>query len=75
MKTILTNLLIVIIFGTLSAVAQTTAFVGVNVIPMDRERVLANQTVIVKNGTIAEIGDAAKVKVPKGATTIDGKGK
>ena len=26
--------------------AQTTAFVGVNVIPMDRERVLANQTVM-----------------------------
>lgn len=75
MKTILTNLLIVFIFGTLSVAAQTTAFVGVNVVPMDRERVLANQTVIVKNGTIAEIGDAAKVKVPKGATTIECKGK
>lgn len=55
--------------------AQTTAFVGVNVIPMDSERVLANQTVIVRNGTIAEIGDAAKVKVPKDAVTVDGKGK
>ena len=55
--------------------AQTTAFVGVNVIPMDRERVLANQTVIVKGGVIAEIGDAKKVKVPKDAVTVDGKGK
>ena len=57
------------------AAAQTTAFVNVNVVPMDRERVLANQTVVVRNGVIAEIGDAAKVKVPKGAVTVDGKGK
>ena len=58
-----------------SAFAQTTAFVGVNVIPMDRERVLANQTVVVKNGVIAEIGDTSKVKVAKDALMVDGKGK
>lgn len=57
------------------ASAQTTAFVGVNVIPMDRERVIANQTVVVKNGVIAEIGDSAKVKVAKDATVVDAKGK
>ena len=55
--------------------AQTTAFIGVNVVPMDRERVLANQTVIVRNGVIAEIGDAKKVKVPKDAVRVDGGGK
>jgi len=55
--------------------AQTTAFVGVNVIPMDKERVLNNQTVIIRNGLIAEIGDAKKVKVPKDAVKIDGRGK
>ncbi len=55
--------------------AQTTAFVGVNVIPMDRERVLANQTVVVRNGVIIEIGDAAKVRVPAAAVRIDGTGK
>ncbi len=54
---------------------QTTAFVGVNVIPMDRERVLTNQTVVIRNGKIAEIGDAAKVKVPKDAVAVDGRGK
>lgn len=53
----------------------TTAFVNVNVIPMDKERVLRNQTVIVRNGVIAEIGDARKVKVPKGAQRIEGAGK
>ncbi|MBK8305065.1 MAG: amidohydrolase family protein [Chloracidobacterium sp.] len=55
--------------------AQTTAFVGVNVIPMDRERVLTNQTVIVRDGKIAEIGEVGKVKVPKDAVMVDAKGK
>ena len=58
-----------------SALGQTTAFVGVSVIPMDRERVLANQTVVVRNGVIAEIGDAKKVKIPKDAVRVDGTGK
>src|ERR1044072_7177513 len=53
----------------------TTVFVGVNVIPMDRERVLQNQTVVVRNGVIAEIGDARRVKIPKDARRIEGKGK
>jgi imidazolonepropionase-like amidohydrolase len=60
---------------TMSVRAQTVAFVGVNVVPMDRERILTDQTVIIKNGVIAEIGDAGRVKVPSGATTVDGKGK
>ncbi|HEV2668049.1 MAG TPA: amidohydrolase family protein [Blastocatellia bacterium] len=55
--------------------SQITAFVNVNVIPMDRERVVEGQTVIVRNGRIAEIGPANKVKVPDGATRIDGAGK
>ena len=49
-----------------------TAFVGVNVLPMDSERVLANQTVIVKDGKIAAIGPG--LAVPAGATMIDGHG-
>lgn len=58
-----------------SVLSQTTAFVGVSVIPMDRERVLADQTVIVKNGVITEIGDSSRIRVPQGAVSIDGKGK
>jgi imidazolonepropionase-like amidohydrolase len=54
---------------------QAVAFINVNVIPMDRERVLKNQTVIVRNGRIAEIGDAAKIKAPSGALRVDGRGK
>ncbi|HTH38142.1 MAG TPA: amidohydrolase family protein [Pyrinomonadaceae bacterium] len=74
MKT-LTFIVGAIILTAATAFAQTTAFVGVNVIPMDRERVLANQTVIVRSGVIAEIGDAGKVKVPKDAIRVDGSGK
>jgi imidazolonepropionase-like amidohydrolase len=55
--------------------AQTVAFTNVNVIPMDRERVLASQTVVVKNGLIAEIGDTKKVKLPRDVVRIDGTGK
>lgn len=77
------KMLVVSILLTLLAVvgqanppaANTTAFVGVNVIPMDRERVLTDQTVIVRDGVIAEIGDAKKVRVPKDAQRIDGRGK
>jgi imidazolonepropionase-like amidohydrolase len=47
----------------------------VNVVPMDSERVLANQTVIVRDGKIVELGDAAKIHLPPEAMRIDGRGK
>lgn len=52
-----------------------TVFENVNVIPMDRERVLRNQTVVVRDGRVAEMGDARKVKAPAGAQRVDGRGK
>lgn len=55
--------------------AQTSAFVGVSVLPMDRERVLENQTVVVENGRIVRVGPASSTSVPAGATRIDGRGK
>ncbi|MGH9764267.1 MAG: amidohydrolase family protein, partial [Blastocatellia bacterium] len=54
---------------------RTVAFVDVNVIPMDRERVVRAQTVVVKQGRIAEIGPAARVRVPKDALRVDGRGR
>lgn len=63
------------LFSAVVSSAQTTAFVGVNVIPMDRERVIENQTVIVKSGVISKIGDSRKVKVPNDALRIDAAGK
>ncbi len=68
-------LALVVGLASIGGSAQTTAFVGVNVVPMDRERILSNQTVIVKDGVITEIGDAKKIRVPKGAFRVDGTGK
>ncbi len=68
-------ILTLILLSLSSVAAQTTAFTNVNVIPMDKEQILQNQTVIVRNGIIAEIGDAKKVNIPKDALKIDGKGK
>ena len=50
-------------------------FTNVNVVPMDSERVLRNQTVLVEQGRIRHIGPAADVPAPSGVTTVDGSGK
>ncbi len=53
---------------------ETVAFVGVNVVPMDRERVLEGQTVIVRDGHIVALADSAAVAVPADARRIAGNG-
>lgn len=55
--------------------SREVAFVNVSVVPMDSERVLTGQTVVVRGEQIVEIGPAGKVKVPAGALRIDGRGK
>ena len=58
-----------------AAAGKVVAFENVNVVPMDRERVLEKQTVIVRDGRIAQIGPADKTRAPEGAIKIDGRGK
>jgi imidazolonepropionase-like amidohydrolase len=58
-----------------AAAAGVTAFVEVNVVPMDAERVLANHTVLVEGNRITALGPSGEVKVPAGAVRIDGRGK
>jgi imidazolonepropionase-like amidohydrolase len=69
--------------GTASALQATApravepeplAFVHVNVLPMDTERVLADQTVLVERGRIARIGPSSEVAIPAGTATVDGGG-
>jgi cytosine/adenosine deaminase-related metal-dependent hydrolase len=56
--------------------AQTTAFVDVTVIPMERSgEVLRGQTVVVRAGRIAAVGPAASTDVPADATRVDGQGR
>ncbi|MEO8452254.1 MAG: amidohydrolase family protein [Gemmatimonadota bacterium] len=54
---------------------KITAFADVTVVPMDRERVIEHQTVLVRNGRISAIGPVKSVAVPRGAVRIDGSGK
>lgn len=51
------------------------AFEHVAVVPMDREIVLDDHTVIVRDGRIAALGPAVEVAVPSDARRIDGRGR
>jgi imidazolonepropionase-like amidohydrolase len=51
------------------------AFVGVSVLPLDSDRVLADQTVVVRGDHIVAVGPAASTPVPDGATRVDGRGR
>jgi imidazolonepropionase-like amidohydrolase len=62
-----------LMFFAISISAQTIVFTNVNVIPMDKERMLKDQTVVVKDGVIVEVSKNAKI--PKYAQVIDGRGK
>lgn len=70
-------------FACLSLVACTTAparsdaiaFVNVTVVPMDREHVLADHTVIVEDGRITAVAPSPQADIPEGAQRIDGRGK
>jgi imidazolonepropionase-like amidohydrolase len=52
-----------------------TAFTRVNVLPMEREEVLRDQTVLVQGERIVAVGPSARLGVPPGATVIDGRGR
>jgi len=52
---------------------HAVAFLHASVIPMDQERVLRDQTVVVADRTIVAMGPSSKVKVPPGAVRIDAK--
>jgi hypothetical protein len=49
-----------------------TAFVDVNVVPMDREIALSHQTVVVEDGKIVALGPVRSVEIPVGSQRIDG---
>jgi imidazolonepropionase-like amidohydrolase len=53
----------------------TVAIENVNVVPMDREAVLPDRTVMVRDGKIVSIAPASEADVPAFATRIDGTGK
>jgi imidazolonepropionase-like amidohydrolase len=61
---------------TARAVEQTSiAIRNVTVVPMTETATMSSQTVIVRDGKIAQIGPTSEVRVPAGATVVDGTGK
>lgn len=54
---------------------NTLAFTNVTVIPMDEERILSDQTVLVKEGRIMAMGLSFAIIIPDDATIIDAEGK
>jgi imidazolonepropionase-like amidohydrolase len=55
--------------------ADLVAFVNASVIPMDSERVLRNQTVLVHGGRITALGPARSIDVPHNALRVDASGR
>ncbi|MBA3562850.1 MAG: amidohydrolase family protein [Gammaproteobacteria bacterium] len=56
------------------AAAESIAFVGVKLIPMDAERVLEDQTVIVRDRRIERIGHRGDIEVGDHLQTVAGEG-
>lgn len=55
--------------------SDSLAIIDTTLIPMDAERTITHQTVVVTDGRIAAIGPSASTAVPDGARRIDGRGK
>lgn len=60
-------------FSLCHATPPVYAITNVNIIPMNKEVILRNHSVLIENGKIKEID--AKLNIPEGAVIIDGKGK
>jgi dihydroorotase-like cyclic amidohydrolase len=71
----LVGMALVLFVGFEPSSAQDLAFIGVNVVPMDRDTLLNDQTVVVRDGRISAVGSTASTKVPEGALRLDGRGK
>jgi imidazolonepropionase-like amidohydrolase len=70
MQRLTTLLLTLLVLPAMAS--ETTAFINVNVIPMAADVVNRQQTVVVRNGTIAAIGPVDDVPIPEDATVVDG---
>ncbi|MDZ3823378.1 MAG: amidohydrolase family protein [Pseudoxanthomonas sp.] len=56
------------------AAAELTVFRGVDVLPMDRDTVLRDHTVVVRGEVIEAVGPRRRVEVPEGARVVEGRG-
>ncbi len=67
---------LILVSASMAAAADTPiAIENVNLVSMVNEGVLQQQTVIIRQDRIAELGPATRVKAPQGALRIEGSGK
>lgn len=68
-------ILLAVLFGDLPrplASPDTTALINVNVIPMDRERILTRRAILVAGDRILALGSVDSITIPHGARILDG---
>ncbi len=75
MKRVITLLIALVPVLVYAEPVHEFAVTNVTVIPMDEDRVLPAQTVIIRDGLIAEVGPANRVSVPRDMQTVDGRGR
>src|SRR2546426_1018351 len=63
------------LFLTLMPQKGPLAVIDVNIVPMDNERIVPHQTVIIDNGRIVKIDDSSKIIPPKDMVQIAGQGR
>ena len=66
---------VLLLAAPLPAQGPAVAITNVTVIPMTGAAASAGRTVIVRDGRISAIGSAGQIRVPAGATSVDGTGK
>jgi len=64
--------ILAVVLAATPVLADTTAFVNVNLIPMTSAEVIPAQTVVVEGGIITAIGGVDSVPVPEEADLVDG---
>ena len=64
-------------FGNLAPLApgRPVAFVGASLVPMDRDGVIEDQVLLVRDGRISAIGDRGAIAIPEEALRIEAEGK
>jgi imidazolonepropionase-like amidohydrolase len=63
------------LLGAAAAAQDVTVFRNVAVVPMDADRVLEAQTVVVRGERIESLAPTASAEIPAGARVVDGTGK
>jgi imidazolonepropionase-like amidohydrolase len=61
--------------GVVAQPPKSVAFTNVSVVPMDSNKVVPNQTVVVTGDRITAVGPAKSTPVPENAVRVDGQGK